>query len=321
MADTSNLSKFLNDIADSIRETKKSSSVILANRFDEEIKSIPNAVTQPIKTVTATTEKVTVVPDSNYVGMASVVVTGVTSSIDENITPENIAEGVTILGVTGEAKVLDTFDATATAKDMAQGKTAYVNGEKVIGILPEHQEGTSIFGEAGAIAISEDDAGVWVSGQVPTDRIITRKDTLLTVKVNKTQLAEAIGVTSEKIGRGYEILDIVGNLKSSASYQEKSLEITKDGTYVVIPDEGYDALSRVTVDVGVLSSTEIQHMPFYLLESDDEGNLWCINNYATIEYSPYSLDTDGNLILTQDDTDTAVYWINENMELEVEVNG
>lgn len=321
MADTSNLSKFLNDIADSIRETKKSSSVMPANKFDEEIKSIPNAVTQPIKTVTATTEKVTVVPDSNYAGMASVVVMGVTSSIDENITPENIAEGVTILGTTGTAKVLDTFGATAIEKDIAQGKTAYANGEKIVGTLPEHPEGASIFGEAGAESISEDDVGVWISGQVPTDRIIVRKGVPLKIKLNKSQLADAIGVTADKIGRGYEILDITGNLKSSASYQEKSLEVTKDGTYVIIPDESYDALTRVTVDVAVASSTEIQHMPFYLLESDDEGNLWCINNYATIEYSPYSLDVDGNLILTQDDTDTAVYWINENMELEVEVNG
>ena len=320
MADTSNLSKFLNDIADSIRETKKSSGVIPANRFDEEIKSIPNAVTQPIKTVTATTEKVTVVPDPNYTGIASVVVMGVTSSIDKNITPENIAEGVTILGTTGTAKVLDTFDATAVAKDIAQGKTVYVKGEKLTGTLLEHSAGASLFGDAGASSITEDDIGVWITGTVPSDRIV-RGDTVTKMKVGKAQLAEAIGVTADKIGRGYEILDVVGNLKSSASYQEKSLEVVKDGTYVVIPDEGFDALSRITVDVGVLSSTEIQHMPFYLLESDGEGNLWCINNYATIEYSPYSLDANGNLILTQDDTDTAVYWINENMELEVEVNG
>ena len=320
MADTSSLSKFLKDIADSIREAKKSSGVTPANKFDEEIKSIPNAVTQPIKTVTATTEKVTVIPDSNYTGMASVVVMGVTSSIDKNITPENIAEGVTILGTTGVAKVLDTFDATVTAKDVAQGKTAYVKGEKITGTLPEHSAGASLFGDAGASSITEDDSGVWITGTVPSDRIV-RGNIVTKMKIGKAQLAEAIGVTADKIGRGYKILDVIGNLKSSASYQEKSLEVTKDGTYVIIPDESYDALTRVAVDVAVASSAEIQHMPFYLLESDDEGNLWCINNYATIEYSPYSLDADGNLILTQDDTDTAVYWINENMELEVELNG
>ena len=74
----------------------------------------------------------------------------------------------------------------------------------------------------------------------------------------------------------------------------------------------------LSISVGTESN---QHMPFYLLESDDEGNLWCVNNYSTMEYSPYELDIDGNLIVNQDDEDTAVYWINENMELEVEVNG
>ncbi|MBR2492019.1 MAG: hypothetical protein IKB64_00945 [Paludibacteraceae bacterium] len=321
MADTSSLSGFLDDVAKAIRTTKKSSDPIVAKNFDEEIKSIPDAVIQPVKTAVATKEKVTITPDADYKGMASVVIAGVTSSVDENITPENIAEGVVILGTTGTAKVLDTFDATATEKDILLSKTAYVNGKKIAGTLPEHPEGASIFGEAGAESISEDDVGVWVSGHVPTDRVIVRRATPLKIRLDKEQLAEAIGVTADKIGRGYEILDITGNLKSSASYQEKTLEVVKDGTYVIIPDEGYDAITRVTVDVAVTSSTEIQHMPFYLLESDDEGNLWCINNYATIEYSPYSLDIDGNLILTQDDTDTAVYWINENMELEVEVDG
>ena len=320
MADISNLSKFLDDIADSIRDTKKSSKAISAKNFDQEIKSIPSAVTQPNKTATASQNPVIITPDEGYVGIAKVTVAGVTSSIDENITPENIAEGVTILGTKGAAKVLDTFDATAAAKDLAQNKVAYAKGEKIVGTLAEHPAGASLFGDAGASAINEDDTGVWITGTVPSDRIV-RGNTTTKMKIGKPQLAEAIGVTPDKIGRGYEILGVVGNLKSAATYQEKMLTITKDGTYTVKPDEGYDGLTNVTIDVAVLESTEIQHMPFYLLESDNEGNLWCINNYATIEYSPYSLDIDGNLILTQDDTDTAVYWINENMELEVEVNG
>lgn len=53
------------------------------------------------KTITPTTGKQTVTPDSNYNGFTQVVVNAVTSSIDANIIPENIAEGVTILGVTG----------------------------------------------------------------------------------------------------------------------------------------------------------------------------------------------------------------------------
>lgn len=91
----------------------------------------------------------------------------------------------------------------------------------------------------------------------------------------------------------------------------------KTGITENIRAEDFDT-EILSISVGTESN---QHMPFYLLESDDEGNLWCVNNYSTMEYTPYELDIDGNLIVNQDDEDTAVYWINENMELEVEVNG
>lgn len=320
MAEVSNLTDFLGDVADSIREVKRSEGVIPAKDFDKEIKSIPSKIIQPAKSAIATQESVVITPDADYDGMASVVIAGVTSTIDKNIIPENIAEGATILGVNGTAKVLDTFDATAVEKDLALGKTAYANGIKLTGSLDEHPAEASLFGDAGASSIVEDDTGVWITGNVPNDRIV-RSNVSTKMRLGKAQLAEALGITADKIGRGYEILDIMGNLKSEAVYQEKTLAITKDGTYVVKPDEGYDALTTVTVDVTIESSTEVQHMPFYLLESDDEGYLWCVSNYDTMEYVPYSLDRDGNLIVNQDDTDSAIYWINENMELEVELNG
>ena len=48
---------------------------------------------------------------------------------DGNLTPENIKTGVTIFDVEGSF----TSDANATASDIASGKTAYVNGEKIVG--------------------------------------------------------------------------------------------------------------------------------------------------------------------------------------------
>lgn len=63
--------------------------------------------------------------------------TNIISIYDEVMTkllPENIKEDVEILGVTGILEEgIDTSDATATASDITQGKTAYVNGEKVTG--------------------------------------------------------------------------------------------------------------------------------------------------------------------------------------------
>lgn len=53
------------------------------------------------KTVTPTVDTQEIIPDLDKEGLSKVTVEGVTSSIDSNITPENIKSGVEILSVTG----------------------------------------------------------------------------------------------------------------------------------------------------------------------------------------------------------------------------
>lgn len=87
---------------------------------------------------------------------------------DNNLLPENIKSGVSVCGIAGEVadtsdadatsadilegktayidnqkitgtlKVLDTSDATATAEDILEGKTAYVDSEKIVGTMKEN---------------------------------------------------------------------------------------------------------------------------------------------------------------------------------------
>ena len=60
---------------------------------------------------------------------------------DKNITPENIKFGVNINGVTGTFMGgIDTSDATATANDILQGKTAYVGREKIEGVIETYAD-------------------------------------------------------------------------------------------------------------------------------------------------------------------------------------
>lgn len=61
---------------------------------------------------------------------------------DANILPENIKAGVTCLGIEGTMQPgIDTSDATAVADDIINPKTAYVNGEKIIGsIMPTYED-------------------------------------------------------------------------------------------------------------------------------------------------------------------------------------
>lgn len=69
---------------------------------------------------------------------------------DSNLTAGNIRNGVKIFNVTGSyagsssSGGTDTSDATATAKDITRGKTAYVQGKKVTGELQEYLAGETL---------------------------------------------------------------------------------------------------------------------------------------------------------------------------------
>ena len=56
-----------------------------------------------------------------------------TANAGSSLIARYIQEGITIGGITGTLKSLDTSDATATAEDLSYGKTAYARGEKITG--------------------------------------------------------------------------------------------------------------------------------------------------------------------------------------------
>ena len=89
------------------------------------------------KTVVPLTEEVVVTADDSFDGLSKVTVGAVTSSIDSNITSENIKSGVEILGVLG-TNIGDTSDATATPADITAGKTAYIATGKAVGTAPDY---------------------------------------------------------------------------------------------------------------------------------------------------------------------------------------
>ena len=56
-----------------------------------------------------------------------------TANAGSTLVASYIKSGITIGGITGTLETLDTSDATATPEDIALGKTAYVDGEKITG--------------------------------------------------------------------------------------------------------------------------------------------------------------------------------------------
>ena len=190
-----------------------------------------------VKTVVPSTSEQTISPDAQYNGLTSVTVNAVTSAIDSNIVADNIKKDVSILGVTGTyapEEEIDTSDATATANQILEGATAYVNGQKITGTLPLFPN-TSTFtvDNAGVINNTEDST-------LELTTINTLKQTLdsnLNMKFSApyADITTAIGLTADKIVSGNTILNVVGTASTGTtpdvtiSNEEYGLETATSG--------------------------------------------------------------------------------------------
>lgn len=72
------------------------------------------------------------IPAGYHSGTGSV---SISTTEQAKLISANIKSGITVLGVSGSASVVDTSDATAAAGNIVTGKTAYVNGAKITGTL------------------------------------------------------------------------------------------------------------------------------------------------------------------------------------------
>ena len=125
-----------------------------------------------------------------------------------NLKPENLKAGVTCLGIVGTVKVLDTSDATATAEDISLNKTAYVNGQKITGSLPLFPNSRT-FTVDGGITNDTENNRIQIHTINTTKQIL---DSNLNMEFNGeyTDVANAIGLTADKIKAGETILGVTG---------------------------------------------------------------------------------------------------------------
>lgn len=125
---------------------------------------------------------------------------------------------------------VNSTDATATVSEILAGATAYVRGEKLTGTMPNN----------GGITETIDEVAQEVT--IPQGY----HDGSGKVSINATEQAKLI---AGNIKQGVEILGVTGTLEPSSDVTAQAKTVTPSKSQqVVLPDEGTDYLSQVTVN-------------------------------------------------------------------------
>ena len=153
----------------------------------------------------------------------------------DDITPDKLAAGIKAHDKSGAPIVgsstfdADTSDANAVAAELLKDKTAYVNGVKVTGTMPNN----------GAKTLN-----------------ITNKSTPVTIPTGfhdgsgKAQIAadEQAKLIPANIREGITVLGVAGTMSGSEGMKPQAKNVTPTfAQQEVLPDEGYNCLSSVTV--------------------------------------------------------------------------
>lgn len=152
----------------------------------------------------------------------------------DTVSADKLEKGLTAHDKTGEVitgtstKDSDTSDATAAVAEILVGKTAYARGAKLTGTMPDNGAVSDTISERDqSVSIPmgfHDGGGTVAISDIERDKIIA---------ANIKQGISILGIEGTYSGEGYML-------------QSKTVTPTAQ-EQTVLPDEGYDYLSSVTV--------------------------------------------------------------------------
>lgn len=158
----------------------------------------------------------------------------------DTITASDLKSGITAHDKSGAAITgtntydADTSDADASASEILATKTAYVNGVKLTGSMPNR----------GAISETIDDVSDVIT--IPNGY----HDGSGTVEIDATEKAKII---ANNIKSGVEILGVTGDYTGEEVTAQSKSATPYTTSQTILPDAGYDYLSQV--EIAAISKT------------------------------------------------------------------
>lgn len=155
----------------------------------------------------------------------------------DQVTRNDVLDGVSFHLPSGEATTgtctydADTSGATATASEILDGETAFVNGVEVTGTMPNRGS------VSGSISTVAQEYAIQQGFHDGSGK----------VSISATEQAKII---ASNILQGVTILGVTGTVQPSSDVQiEASKTVTPTATsQTVLPDTGYDAMAQVIVN-------------------------------------------------------------------------
>ena len=255
--------------------------------------------------------------------------------------PKNLKAGITCLGVTGELESeLDTSDATATANDIVANKTAYVNGEKVVGTI---WDGRGTEASPNRVSLSAASAtpayydtpngqgGMMEFDIIPDGSSVVDQTTAIVVNATGYTIADVVGLTENKIAAGQTILGITGTYKPVALSN-----VVPDSALVLMHLDG-DNINAITGDTVNMPKISVYQDPKFGVKSARATNMYVENftgiptytelvNAAaelTVSFWGYLQNTTGKLIFSakQSTYNNNAFTIQQSNTTALNVNG